>query len=205
LFVVWSAVNRTSRSNKIIGPKERITPYAALQAITTGSAYMYREEDLKGTLEEGKLADFVILNQNPVKVDPTAIKDVQVLETIKEGKTIYSKYTVPSSVPAGEWLLESLNGEALPAGIKTPTLSVKEDGSLAGFGGVNRFFGKVATDDKKLFGPIGSTMMAGPPEAMKVESQLFQAFEKATRATSADGKLKLLDSADQVLAEFVSQ
>ena len=45
--------------------------------------------DSKGSLEPGKLADLVILDKNPLKVDPTAIKDIKVVETIKEGKTIY--------------------------------------------------------------------------------------------------------------------
>ncbi len=128
------------------------------------------------------------------------------LELLDSHGKVLMKFVKAPAKPAltGEWVLHSLSGEAIPAEIKTPTLTINEDGSLAGFGGVNRFFGKVAADDKKLFGPIGSTMMAGPPEAMKVESQLFQAFEKATRATSADGKLQLLDSADQVLAEFTA-
>ncbi len=89
--VVWTAVNRTSRSGKIIGAEERLTPYEALQAITIWSAFQHFEEDKKGTLEEGKLADLVILDKNPLKVEPDAIKDIIVLETIKEGKTIYTK------------------------------------------------------------------------------------------------------------------
>jgi hypothetical protein len=91
MLVVWSAVNRTSRDGKSIGPDECITPYQALQAITSWSAYQYFEEDRKGTLTPGKLADLVILDQNPLKVDPKAIKDIRVVETIKEGRTIYSR------------------------------------------------------------------------------------------------------------------
>jgi len=89
LFVMWSAVNRVSRGGSVIGPDERITPLQALKAITLDSAYMYREEDRKGSLEPGKLADFVILDKNPLKVDPMTIKDIKVQETIKEGKSIY--------------------------------------------------------------------------------------------------------------------
>ena len=44
----------------------------------------------KGSLEPGKLADLVVLDRNPLKVDPMKIKDIKVLETIKEGKTIYT-------------------------------------------------------------------------------------------------------------------
>ena len=91
MLVVWSAVNRLSRDGKSIGPDECITPYQALQAITSWSAYQYFEEGRKGTLTPGKLADLVILDQNPLKVDPKAIKDIRVVETIKEGNTIYRR------------------------------------------------------------------------------------------------------------------
>ena len=89
--VVWTAVNRTSRSGKIIGARERLTPYEALKAITDWSAYQHFEEDKKGTLEKEKLADMVILDKNPLKVIPDAIKDIQVLQTIKEGVTVFKK------------------------------------------------------------------------------------------------------------------
>lgn len=91
IFTIWTAVNRVSRSGAIIGEKERAKPYLALKAITSNAAYEFFEEDSKGTLSEGKLADFVILDQNPLKVKPMDIKNIQVLETIKEGKTIYKK------------------------------------------------------------------------------------------------------------------
>jgi len=90
LFVVWSAVNRISRVGAVIGADERITPLQALKAITQGGAYMYREEKSKGPIEIGKLADLVILSENPLTVDPIKIKDLRVIETIKEGKTVYS-------------------------------------------------------------------------------------------------------------------
>ena len=89
MFVVWSAVNRISRNGVVIGADERITPYQALQAITSNVAYQYFEENQKGTITTGKLADLVILDKNPLKSDPMAIKDIKVTETIKEGKTIY--------------------------------------------------------------------------------------------------------------------
>ena len=47
------------------------------------------KQDRKGTLEAGKLADLVILDKDPLKVDPMTIKDIKVVETIKEGETIY--------------------------------------------------------------------------------------------------------------------
>jgi predicted amidohydrolase YtcJ len=89
LFVLWSAVNRVSRAGEVLGPGERVTPLQALKAITLDGAYMYGEERSKGSIEVGKLADLVILDKNPLKVDPKAIKDIKVLETIKEGVTVY--------------------------------------------------------------------------------------------------------------------
>ena len=91
LFTVWSAVNRVSRSGQVIGPDERISPMDALKAITLDAAYQYFEENKKGSLEPGKFADLVILAANPTKIDSMKIKDIQVLETVKEGKTVYQK------------------------------------------------------------------------------------------------------------------
>ncbi|MES1964222.1 amidohydrolase [Psychrobacter sp. AH5] len=89
LFGIWSAVNRTSRTGKIIGVDERASPYQALKAITSHAAYEYYEEDSKGSLTPGKLADLVILDQNPLSVPADKIRDIKVVKTIKEGKTIY--------------------------------------------------------------------------------------------------------------------
>ena len=89
LMVLDTAVNRLSRSGDIIGPDERISPYHALKSITAWAAYQYGEEDRKGSLAAGKLADLVILDQNPLKVPPTQIKHIQVISTIKEGQVIY--------------------------------------------------------------------------------------------------------------------
>ncbi|MGP4118288.1 amidohydrolase [Psychrobacter aquimaris] len=91
LFSVWSAVNRTSRTGKIIGENERATPYQALKAITSNAAYEYFEEDSKGTLTPGKLADLVILDANPLTIEASKLKDIKVITTIKEGQTIYQR------------------------------------------------------------------------------------------------------------------
>ena len=92
--VIWTATNRVSRSGNIIGENERLTPYEALKCITEWSAYQHFEEESKGTLEVGKLADLVILDSNPIKVDIENIKNIVVLQTIKEGSTVYKKETV---------------------------------------------------------------------------------------------------------------
>jgi predicted amidohydrolase YtcJ len=89
MMTIWTAVNRVSRSGEVIGPDQRITPLEALKAITVNAAYEYREENSKGSLEPGKLADLVILDKNPLKVPPMTIKDIHVVETIKEGQSIY--------------------------------------------------------------------------------------------------------------------
>lgn len=89
LFVIWTAVNRVSRKGEVVGPDQRVTPLEALKAITINAAYQYGEEESKGSLEPGKQADLVVLDGNPLTVKPMNIKDISVLETIKNGKTIY--------------------------------------------------------------------------------------------------------------------
>ncbi len=90
MFTIWSAVNRISRKGVLNGPDQRITPYQALQAITINAAYQYGEERTKGSIEVGKLADLVVLSANPLTVPPMQIKDIKVVETIKEGRTVYA-------------------------------------------------------------------------------------------------------------------
>lgn len=89
MFVVWTAVNRISRSGEVIGADQRVTPLEALKAITINAARQYYEDDSKGSLEVGKIADLVVLERNPLTADPMEIKDIKVVETIKEGSTIY--------------------------------------------------------------------------------------------------------------------
>jgi len=89
--MVGITVERKSRSGKLIGEGEKLTPYEALKGITDWSAYQHFEENNKGTIETGKLADLVILDKNPLKVKEEDIKDIVVLETIKEGVSVYKK------------------------------------------------------------------------------------------------------------------
>lgn len=89
LFMLWSAVNRQSREGQVIGPAQRVSVLEGLQAMTINVARQYGEADRKGSLEVGKLADLVVLDGNPLKVAPMAIKDIRVMETIKQGRSLY--------------------------------------------------------------------------------------------------------------------
>ena len=91
IMILHTAVNRTSRTNSVIGEAEKLTPYQALLSLTRYSAYQYFEEKNKGTLTAGKLADLVILDRNPMKVDPKDIIRIHVMETIKEGRTVFKR------------------------------------------------------------------------------------------------------------------
>ncbi len=85
------AVNRTTRSGHVLGPDQRITPYEALQALTINGARQYFEEASKGTIAPGKRADLVILEADPLKVDPVKLADIKVIETIARGRTVYRR------------------------------------------------------------------------------------------------------------------
>jgi predicted amidohydrolase YtcJ len=98
LVLAWTAVNRTSRSGVVVGPDERVSPLVALKAMTIWAAYQYFEEGSKGSLEPGKRADLVVLSDNPLTVKPETIKDIAVVETVKDGRTIY---TSAEGRPAG--------------------------------------------------------------------------------------------------------
>ena len=87
--VAWATVNRTSRSGAVIGADERVTPYEAMQMITIWGAEQFGEQASKGSIAVGKEADLVVLSDNPVTMDATKINEVVVLETIKDGKTVW--------------------------------------------------------------------------------------------------------------------
>ena len=74
-----------------MGPQQRISVKEALRAITIDAAWQNFEEELKGSIEVGKLADFVILTENPLTVKAANIKDIAILETIVGGHTVYRR------------------------------------------------------------------------------------------------------------------
>lgn len=90
LETVWCACSRVSRNGEILGEEQKIPVYEALKAVTIHAAYQYGEERQKGSIEPGKRADFVILNRNPLACPIGELRTIRVLETIRQGKTVYS-------------------------------------------------------------------------------------------------------------------
>ena len=89
--VLSTTVNRVTRSGQILGADQRVEPIVGLKAITLWPAMQYGEAKNKGSIEVGKLADLVILSDNPITMDRANIADVKVLQTIKEGKVVYDR------------------------------------------------------------------------------------------------------------------
>ena len=82
-------MNRTSAAGNTYSPEVGVSTFEALKAITVSAAYQNFEEASKGTLEVGKLADLVILDRDPLTVDPGELMSVKVVETIKAGTSVY--------------------------------------------------------------------------------------------------------------------
>ena len=76
---------------QVLGPKHRVPVATALKAMTIWPAWQHFEEKTKGSIEVGKLADFVILSENPLTIAEDQLADIKVLETIKEGKSTYQR------------------------------------------------------------------------------------------------------------------
>ena len=90
IMILHSQVNRITRTGKILGPEQRVSVMDALKSITINAAWQHFEEQRKGSLEVGKLADLVILDKDPLKIEPMALKDLKVLEDDQRRKTIYT-------------------------------------------------------------------------------------------------------------------
>lgn len=86
---IWCAVNRITRDGVLLGGEERISVMDALRAVTVNAAYQYGEEDSKGTITPGKLADLVILDKNPLELPKEEINQIKVLRTYKSGERVY--------------------------------------------------------------------------------------------------------------------
>ena len=86
LLLTWIAVNRVTANGTAMAPQEKISVYDAFRGVTANAAYVLRLEEETGSLVAGKKADFVILAENPMKIDPMKIKDIRVVETVFEGR-----------------------------------------------------------------------------------------------------------------------
>lgn len=89
MLAIHNAVNRRTQSGRVLGENEKISVMDAIRAVTYNGAYQCFEENIKGSLEVGKLADLVILDKNPLKVPVEELKNIKIIETIKEGNTIF--------------------------------------------------------------------------------------------------------------------
>jgi len=227
MMMLSSAVNRISRAGTEIGHDQKVSVFEGLKTMTAWTAEQYGEEETKGTLEVGKLADLVILDKDPLKVDPMTIKNIKIVETIKEGNTIFpaSKSSVEpapkapgdgtetytwkphvcgkvsvNSAAGREWRLVTLKGKKVTTE-RSPTMKF-DSGKLSIFGGVNRLSGSYALiGDNVVMGDLITTKMAGPPELMELERN-FAAALKYVNGFHVHGEdLELLTDED-VVATF---
>ena len=91
LSLIHTAVNRETRDGKIVGKSNKISVKQGLKSLTINAAWQIKMENKIGSIKPGKYADFVIIDQNPMIIDPRKIKDINVLQTIVNGNTIYKK------------------------------------------------------------------------------------------------------------------
>jgi predicted amidohydrolase YtcJ len=99
--ILSATVTRTTRSGDILGPDQRVDVMTALKAMTIWPAWQHFEEDDKGSIEQGKRADLVILSDNPMTVEPDNLAKLKVRVTIKDGEVIYDAETAPQNARAG--------------------------------------------------------------------------------------------------------
>jgi predicted amidohydrolase YtcJ len=91
LLRIQDMVMRTSAEGKVYGAKQRITPEEALRVWTLGGAYAEFAEERKGSIQPGKLADFVVLGADPTRVKPETIKDIAIEKTFIGGKAVFER------------------------------------------------------------------------------------------------------------------
>ncbi len=91
LETIWCAVTRQTRNGIVLGADEQIPVYEALRAVTINAAYQYGEKTSKGSITPGKIADFIILDVNPLDTVPKQLKEISILATYKSGVCIYRR------------------------------------------------------------------------------------------------------------------
>ena len=89
MFGIYGAVTRKAESGQVLLPEEAISPRQALALYTTNAAYASFEEDIKGSIAPGKLADIVVLSDDPTQVPPEQLKDIKVQMTIIGGEVVW--------------------------------------------------------------------------------------------------------------------
>ena len=87
--LLWSSTNRITRSGKILGDQQKISTYDALKAMTLNAAYQHFEDDIKGSIEVGKLADLVVLSEDPLAMPAASLLNLKVIATYSHGKEIF--------------------------------------------------------------------------------------------------------------------
>lgn len=92
LLSVWVAATRKTLSGKVLGPAERISVVDALRMVTIDAAYLMKQDDVKGTITQGKLADFVVLKDSPLDVTVDRVKDIDVIATVVGGRVFPVTY-----------------------------------------------------------------------------------------------------------------
>ena len=88
--LLWSTTNRKTRSGKVLGEEQKISTYAALEAMTINAAYQHFEDDIKGTIEVGKQADLVVLSEDPLSIYPEKLLNLKVVATYSKGTEIFN-------------------------------------------------------------------------------------------------------------------
>jgi predicted amidohydrolase YtcJ len=113
LFLIWSGVNRVTNEGNVRGPQQRVSRLGALKAVTLDAAYSLQFERDIGSIVPGKLANFTILADNPVTIDPMKIKDIAIWGTVQEGRVLPVK--PPANVQRG-----SIGSSSNFAAVTTP-------------------------------------------------------------------------------------
>jgi predicted amidohydrolase YtcJ len=91
LMLVWTAVTRETKAGKVLGADQRISVLDALRAITSDAAWQNHDEAARGSIEPGKVADFVIVSENPLTVPAARIRDITIEETIIGGRSVWKR------------------------------------------------------------------------------------------------------------------
>jgi len=117
LYLMWCAVNRITNDGNLRGPDQRVSRLGALKGVTLDAAYSLQMEKDVGSIVPGKLANFTILAENPLSVDPAKIKDIAVWGTVSEGRVLPVKKAPAGSraalgpVPDGPALAASIEAD----------------------------------------------------------------------------------------------